>query len=534
MSRVKNGLTPLTERVVMDLQSRAAGRGRIFGVHEPRSGSGNTFDRKSNPDSFPSSSIRESDFLVHQLRKLIPDFTPRQLAVSLNSIARGQLFDKSNRRYFVHAICERLSQSCSSLTLKDYALVLNALGKLGIKNEVFLTNAIGVIGRKISGMKISRNINIAPVSLILDAYTRLGFYGDGQVIDSCVGVVREHPDKVGSIDAITILRAISRLPQSMVPRDLVPDLISKLSSVDHVIHGLSSLSRMDCTWDELLVGSMVSRIEVSGLSVFQSIQFLNALSVLSPRNAKEVVSHVCGRLDELGDTSDPAGAVVLVISALTRLNENISKDFLVGIISKLADLPFLDSNGICLVVNLSSSVNLPLTVDLRKRVKDAMISGDSQSMSVLIHSLSKLEEVELLIELLHLPTDVKTLCRGMTDQGRSMALLSVSWLLDVMHACKMPVSHHVARWRDELVPLVIPGNCRESQSQYQLIQTIGKSNGWSQMDGLRKADLPRSPSVISSFHRDVLACLQNVVGSEQCSTNFIDSHTGYEIDIRLR
>jgi hypothetical protein len=435
-------------------------------------------------------------------------------------------------------MCEQLTAKSSQLTLKDFALIFNALSKLGIKNEMFLTNAINIIVRKLKGMAKSGNVNTSAASLILDAYSRLGFYGDGTVIDACITALRDNTGKATGIDSLIAIRALARLSQDTVKfipqlEDLLVSLLVRIEEHNHIITAVVGLSKISTVIPAIIantcVKSILTRIagELESAPFFRLVQFLNATSILDSSLAVKIVNDVLiRRLTDSNWTEqceDASSVAVLLISAITRINERLRPNVLTSIVRWL-ESRHLDPTGMSMLVNLCSCINLELSRSLADQVMETIpsIVGSSQSVSLMINALAKLDSIELLIELLGSVSDTRTTVRGMTEQGQLVSLLAIAQLGDRK---SFPL---LDQWISVLVQHIAPSSkCRESLSQLRLISVLLKRT-----DLLPKIHVMDSTSVsiVSGIHTEVLESLTGILDHNMVINN-IDPTTGYEIDI---
>lgn len=508
------GLTPISERIVVDLQA----------LSRPASGI----------------TIPNIDRLERQVTRYLCEFSSRQLSVSLNAIARGQLFEAPHRRRIVHMMCEQLTAKSSQLTLKDFALIFNALSKLGIKNEMFLTNSINIIVRKLRGMANSGNVNTSAASLLLDAYSRLGFYGDGTVIDACITALRDNTGKATSIDSLIAIQALARLPEitlKTIPQldVFLESLLVRIDEHSHMIPAVVGISKISTVLPAIgantCVKILLTRIagELKSATFFRLVQFLNATSILESSLAVKIVNDVLMR--RLTDSKwteqcdDASSVAVLVISAITKINERLRPNVLTTIVNSL-ESGQLDPTGMSMLVNLCSCMNLELSMSLSYQVMETIpkIIKSSQSVSLMINALAKLDSIELLIELLGSVSDIRTTVRGMTEQGQLVSLLAIAQLAD-RHSILL-----LNQWISVLIQQISlkSSKCRESLSQLRLISVLLKRT-----DLLQKYDFmdSRSLSIVSGFHTEVLESLTPILGYHNLVVNHIDVTTGYEIDI---
>ena len=509
------GLTPVSERIVIDLQ---------------------TLSRAVSGTISPS-----IDRLEKQVTRSLSEFSPRQLSVSLNSIARGRLFEKSQRRRIVLMMCEQLAAKSSQLTLKDFALILNALSKLGIRNEMFLTNSINTIVRKLTGMAASGNVNTSAASLILDAYSRLGFYGDGKVIEACIITLRENTDKATGIDSLIAIRALARLPEGTIRQianldDLIVSLLVLIEDPAHLISAFVGLSKLTPNVPALVSNTCVRSLltqtagQLGSAEFFRMVQFLNAVAILDPVLAVNVANDtLLPRLTEPQWTEqcdDPSSVAILLISAVTRIHERLQTNVLTSIIASMESVP-LDPTGVGMLVNLCACINLELDTGLMDRLSGALpsIAQSPQSVSLVINALAKLDCIELLVQLLGSIGDIRSTVRGMTEQGQLVSLLAIAQSAD-RQSCGL-----LNLWISVLSTEVAHrSKCRESLSQLRLISVLLGNKDLLPKNSVMES---RDASVVSGFHKDVLQSLTQVLDEPgpKLIINHIEPTTGYEIDI---
>ena len=516
-NRYGKGLTPLAERLVVDLQTL------------------------SRSVRVSSELTMEWPKLEKQITKSVSQLTARQLAICLGSIARAPIVAP---RRLVFLLTEKLVALESELTLKDYAVILNALAKLGIRNEIFLVQSLHPVIRKI---KNSSCINLPAVVLVLDAYSRLGNYGDGTVLETAMAVLRDQKDELSGIDIVSILRAVSRLPNDIFSPEIVEAFLQKLTEIDDVNHsvsGLVALSKLQHA-PSGSTNSVVKKVvnEFDSLSLPRKIQACSAISVLSPREAVSVIEKVIeliGNDPEILDKecANPHSAAILLLSAITKIHEQLRFVDIERVISLLQSvIPDDDPSGLSAIINLHSCVNLALNEGVRNRLTEIIDRGllsDPQTVAVLVNALAKLEELELLASLFHLFPDqenVRTLVRGMSEQGQLMTLLGIVQLVDI---CRIPNS---VWWMEELVNCLAVSRASpvESITQLRIIQSVVRTNPkFANLRGvferIKVPPIQHGESKISKLQQQVVDAVTQL-NVNRPRVNAVDPVTGYEIDI---
>ena len=519
VQRWGKGLTPLTERLVCDLQtlSRSA-------VGTPKL-------------------AQEWPLLEKQISKCLSQFTARQVSISLGAIARAPIVPP---RRLAFLLTEKLTALEKDLKLKDYAVVLNALARMGIKNELFLLQSLGPVVRKIRN---SPTANIPAIVLVIDAYSRLGSFGDGQVFDAGIAVLGERQQELSGLDIVTLLRALARIPDIFVPRNFLLNLTGLLPKVEDVnlcVSGLVALSKHPRV-DPESYRRLVDRVflDLDSLTVHKKMQACSGLSVLEPAKAvkplMQLVEFVIENPEQFKvECTNPQSGAIVLLAAVTRVHEKLNFEIVENFLRFSQTL--IDSEnvaGLSAVVNLYSCVNLGLTDELRDRISVALNEGkirNPQTVSVLVNALAKLEEIELVMELIQSfgnRDEVRQVCRGMTEQGQLMTFLGTLQLVDIS---KFPGCEW---WIESLVSCLAVSSTSpsESLSQLRIISSLANTGPRlvefrPKFKELRIPSLGKGEARVSNFHKQVLESV-SLVSERKSRVNFIDPSTGYEIDVLL-
>ena len=89
-----------------------------------------------------------------RLTKNLHRFSPRQCALILNGLSRhSQGADQHNdslaqTRRLVFLLSQKLMPEMSQLTLRDLALIIHGMWKLGLRNEIFISESLEAVERK--------------------------------------------------------------------------------------------------------------------------------------------------------------------------------------------------------------------------------------------------------------------------------------------------------------------------------------------------------------------------------------------------
>ena len=522
------GLTTLTERLVLDCQRLS------------RTATGN----------FP---VNEWSNLERQIRKFIRQFTSRQMSLCLSSIARIPFPISGDRRRLVLQLTENLNTT--ELTLKDFAAVLNSFAKMNIKNEIFLTNSIPFIIRKLRAS--SPSISVPAVVLILDSYSRLGFFGDGQVVDETLRILNTHKESLSHLDAVSVIRAISRLPTDIIDRnkglEFVDHLLSSLTdaSRDLKLSVIVSVSKFRMSLSPCL-SLLIEDILAAGieeLRFYQLVNACNAFSLISPSHAVTVSSVIHSKLSSSGnmwreECSNVASSMVLLLSAMTRLNEQLPLTEILSVIDSVSQTD-LGVAGLCVLVNLHATINLQFDGGIRALVEEAISNGKIEyschTFSVFVNSLAKLDEIELLLFLFDsVSGQTQRMVREMTEQGHLMTLLGASYLIDsVGHRLNTDNMKNLMTWYRVLYDRVPVSTASEGISQLGIISAIAKTNPLIRKSGCREITFPdrkERDSKVSSFQQQVVDSVRLLTGGPayDLHVNAVEPVTGYEMDISFQ
>ena len=512
-----HGLIALPERVVMDCQALS----RIGG---------------STTSSWPT--------VEKTIVRNMDRFSPHQLALCLSAVARGGY----QSRKLVHSISLQLGKSQDELSLKDLALVVNAFSKMGIKNEVFLTCAIPAIIRKV---KYNQHVFVSPAVLILDGYSKLGFLGDGTLVHVILDRISElisEEGRVNPIDAVTVLRSLSRMDPASIPSmdAIITRLLGVVSSGDPVlaVSALSALGKLASIVQmspgvtaEIRRLEQIATSNLRTLTHFKLVQLMHALSVLHPTGDAVMgcfTEAVRVRGSQIFESSHES-LVILLMAAVNRMVERIWTEDILTLMSVIP-VDSLSPVGFAVFVNLRSTVNLQLDDSHRGLILNTLDKPlDAHTVAVLINSLSKLDEFELVTELIGWIPPSRELVNSMTPQAIQTCLLAVSMWLDVVrlgpHSPTVETAYR--QWLAELVKANgIRGKSQASPESLTQLRIVDVLNGACVSGESHSTTSPRPPSVVSPFHRQVIDAISSINTEPQTLTvNAVEPVSGYEIDI---
>jgi len=509
----RSGVVPLTERVTVDCRNLKAGDSPIF------------FER--------------------QISRNLNRFSPRQLTVCLNGLVRSAAYS----RPVVLSISSRLNETLAKLTLKDLATVVNAFARIGLKNEIFLSDAYTRVLRK------SKDAELAPLVLLLDGYAKLDLLPSFELLEIIKKKIQHSDAVVKPIDAVTLLRAVARVDQADRIRSIIPNILASISAsagedIDMKISGLVNLAKLNLlATEEELIEKIIVDVHACSRerSFFRSIQFFFALAHLGASReiqldlVNEIVSRINGESGVWESCRDPESACVLLVSALTRSVESLpfgQIDFLASSVRRFLTKP----ESFAVFVNLKSSVNAALTAadraDIARLFTQSTKLLEPQSFSLFLNALTKLEEFELVFELLSSQDyNSRSFLIGLTDQAVHTSVLALTFLADILLGLEISLPNLRSlciEWIEKLLELRSSNQHwpKESVTQMRIVRAICLSN--SEL-GIFSKSVPscnlefENPNHVSNFHREVLHALPDQI----TLPNITDRRTGYEIDILL-
>jgi len=200
-----------------------------------------------------------------------------------------------------------------------------------------------------------------------------------------------------------------------------------------------------------------------------------------------------------------------------------------------------DPQGISVILNCMAAGNIGLIPEQTNAIRNACSSTklDSHSLALLVNSLSRLDEVDTGIFLLHMQQNrMVELVNSLTPHGRDMMLLAVSNFFDIVnYHGGQKISGIVSSWIDCLLKYNLRGlGPRQVQSIAQLHQARNILEYHGIVVGIEIELFQVHAPVVSGFHADVLQCMRSMYpqGGEMIEVNTIEPNTGYEIDIALR
>lgn len=516
------GLTPLTERIVIDCQS---------------------LSRQVGPFTDAKWTKVEG-----QIFKNLSSFSGRQLVLTMSALARS---DFRSRRLMLALSQQVMGEVQSTLTLRDYSVIVNALAKLGLRNEIFLVSAIPAILRKV---RVSPAASVGSIALVLDGYTKLGFLGDGKLMTGCLEAIAARMDSVKPVDATTVLRAISRLSpleQATVPPAIVVALMNLVEG-EFVIPCLTAVAKLSVRSDTILdeTSKLVRDVLGDGLddvAAGRLIHAFNAISVLGTKDDQQrVFSHVISRLRAgklWSECSNEVSAIVLCLSGMTRCAEALllaeTDELIQSILPRVSELGHV---GVSVLVNLFSVINSPLPLSVRDYLEHVDFSEfGGQAFVVLLNAFSKLDEIEFLVRLVADVPPSREVLKDITDQGAHMALLALVQFLDRFAGLPVgggEVVQSLVQWIDALAGVGTGVGCVQSDSQLRIVSAIVSSSRFlgsvlapSTQRILRQAKVNKleGEPVISRFHQSVIEAVLGI--GEIVEVNALDAYTGYEMDL---
>ena len=491
--------------------------------------------------------------LEKQILRNLNTYTPRQLCICFNGLARSATY---TRPALLSIVCE-LNKALPKLTLKDIAMVVNAFARIGLKNEIFLAEALPRIIRKARDQN-----NIPALVLLLDGYAKLDLLPNSEFVDLVTEKFKTSADEIKPIDAVTVLRAVSRMGRDIKVANLedvfplILESIKNCGNVELKLSGLSNLTRLTgkVSFDsshhlQCLIKSVEDSIHE--LSLFHLIQFLNAVTHSDRSNllVHEILDRIILKLEPQWSRSikDPESASVLLISACTRCAEYIPLKKIQLILSTVGAFSTRPETW-AVLLNLKATINIPLSDAERSRIAEGATHWklDGHAFSLLLASLVKLEELELVLLLLssHDCNDRQFLF-SLTDQASHTSLLALSCVLvNLLETECLDMQRLVLDWIEKLMHLshVQQTIARESLNQLQITRAILSSNNslksymhHSIFYPLKNYSTVNDKKIVSVLHKEVLDTM-NMIWIEsgmQIIVNSTEQNTGYEIDILL-
>lgn len=480
-----------------------------------------------------------------QISRSLNRLTPRQLCICLNGLVRSGVSSRS----VLLSIAGELNEALPKLGLRDMAMVVNAFAKMGLRNEIFLSQALPRILRK--GKNHPSDV-LSPLVLALDAYAKLNVVPFIELVDLVKQNMQSPEVVIKPIDAVAFLRAVARLGSGVnISNDQILMLVESIRSsedLDLKVSGLCNLGKLKVSYTLCEVLYLDLKPRISELSLFRIIQFLFASNHITKnddhRFTKVLVDSIAKRIvhEELHLCKDPESAAVLLLSGLTKSSEQIYIQKLDLLISHLQG--FLKSpESIATLLNLKATINMPLSQEDRLLVSDilhrrTLIKINSHSFSLLLNALVKLEELELVFDLLALQdlTD-RNFLFSISDQAIHTCLLALCCLAD--HNLPGILRDMCLEWIKKLIELTSRASApfpEESFTQLRIARAILASKPSLQIM-LDISFLHReriNPNFVSPFHREVLKSLEDIHTNRSTTINGTDPETGYEIDILLK
>lgn len=491
--------------------------------------------------------------LEKQILRNLNTYTPRQLCICFNGLVRSATFT----RPALLSIVFELNKALSKLTLKDIAMVVNGFARIGLKNEIFLAEALPRIIRKAKDHN-----NVSALVLLLDGYAKLDLLPNSELVDLVTEKLKTSTDEIKPIDAVTFLRAVSRIGRDMKApnaEDVFPLILKSIENCENVelkLSGLSNLTRLTgkLSFDsskhlECLTKSVGESIH--DLSLFHLIQFFNAVTHWDRSNllVHKTIDRIISKLEPQWSRSikDPESASVLLISACTRCAEYIPLKKIQLILSTV-DAFSTRPETWAVSLNLKATINNSLTDAERSRISVAATQWKlgGHAFSLLLASFVKLEELELVLRLLssHDYNDREFLF-SLTDQASHTSLLALGCvLLNLLETDCLDMQRLVLNWIEKLMHLSHAKRtiARESLNQLQIIRAIFSSNETlksymhnSIFHPLKNYSTVNEKKIVSVLHKEVLdtMCMISSESGKPIIVNSTEQNTGYEIDILL-
>jgi len=487
-------------------------------------------------ESFPEQLVKEVQFngwspsLDSRLVKNLQRFSPRQCALILNGISRKCEFQTSRR--LVHLLSQKLSAVMSDLTLRDLALVIHAMSKLSLRNEIFISESLEAIERKIKMTPQHTNKTVSATALISRSIVKMNLIGDGSFLNDVK--TRHLPNwlsegLVNEIDAVTFLPLVLENPQ--VSKDLVAVIQSPEVKASAVFilgkaerHGIVPAN----WWKEL------DEAFDSNLNLGKKVQAFSGISVLFPRPDPSLASRWVSKLtqDLLSSAETQKQLIFLTVSAMTRFVEILPQDEMISFVEQILNYPEKPKE-FAIILNCLAAMRLQLPLMFKAKIEQQIISGraevDAHSFPIIISSLTRLGEEQLVVKMLHaFSPSREQICVGLTNQGRDLALMAIASIWDLQRGEIV-----LGDWLETL--LLSP---RENLAKKMSIESTSQARIVQSMLGIELVNIASvavSPNIISSFHSQVAETIRSVVTEEGAiDLNAIDDRTGYEIDIRIQ
>ena len=497
-------------------------------------------------DSLPEQLVKEvqssprfTQTLESRLIKNLPRFSPRHCALILNGLTRTTSSEIPTRR-LVHLVSQKLMSSMRDLTLRDLALVIHGMSKLGLRNEIFISESLEAVQRKLRTTPQHSNKTVSAAALICRSIVKLNLAGDGSLLNEVKTLYLPRwfdEGIVNEIDAITLFPIFEDV-------EILQKFASIIESVELRSSAVFSCAKRGIT--EIVPNEWWAGIDAQfpTLPLAKQVQALYGLSVLNSRYDKQVISRWFLILQPhlLTNFSNNKQLVFLTITAITRLAEILPQyemvSFMENVVNCLDDS--VNAKEISIILNCMAGIRLEVPGSFRHRIDSRLTDPrgqlnhlDSHSFPIIVSSLIQLGENELCGKILHVFFASRDrLVRGLTNQGTDLLLMSIASLWDLNRS-----DTTLHDWIELLLRSKISNensseSCAESSSQIRIVQSIlgiclqGTSTPAAQ-----------SPNIVSVFHSQVaetMRSLGKVPGeTKKIELNAVDNFTGYEIDIRI-
>ena len=478
-------------------------------------------------DSLPEQLVREvqktvtiNPYLESRITKNIHRFSPRQCALILNGFSRA--IQPPSRRT-LHLLSQKLVAEMAHLTLRDMALVMHAISKFGIRHEIFVAASLGSVERKLQKTNVHTNKTVSATALICRSIVKLNLIGDGLLLRN---VKNEYLSKwleqgiVNEIDAVTLIPLVDEREQRNALLSLIESPTVKVSAA--FILSKKGVSVPSTWWSEI-------DENWSTLTLVKKVHAFYALSIATLDHktiplARAWFNDIINQSQDIS-LSENKQVFFLLISAITRLVEILPEPRMVDFVTQSAS--FDTVKELAIVLNCLAGIRIELSSDLRAKIFEILDRRgeiDSHSFSIMVSSLARLGEFELVRKILDwCYTDREKFGHQMTDQGCDLSSLAIASVWDLDRDDQVLLD-----WLNVLLsrnPKAEESSSPESASQKRIVSSIIGSQMAASISP------PTSPIIVSSFHSQVANTVEQLVS--KINLNSIDATTGYEMDILI-